>query len=475
MKPDAGLLPQPAPADKVPVKPKLAYGAGAFTAAWSEQSLGALANPIFVVMFGLSPSVLSIAGVVYRIWDGFTDLLIGWLSDNARTRWGRRRPFIFIGAILTGLWLPMMWMFDPAWSKTALALWMLGCFFGLYLFHAIWNIPWQSLLLEMTPDSTERTNVAAIRGYIGKTAAILPGWIWFFTQLPIFHHTGKIPDVLLGARWVTFAIGLLVIATGVLPALFVKERFYDEASRQAKVSMRDNLKFTLSNRPFVMLAIFTLLFMLGTNCKNSLAFFTTLYFVCGGDSQFAAKLTGLATTLTLVTGLAGIPLFQWLAHRFGKREALAAAMWITLTASISTLFFYTPRHPYLSILSAVLLSPAANGMWILIPSMNGDAADYDELHTGERREGAYSAVYSWVLKLAVSAATGLAGPLVELAGYKSELAVQPERVLLAMRLMLAVLPAVFILGAIFVLRYYTLDQARVLEVRAALEARRGKV
>jgi len=92
------------PNGEVPLREKLAYGLGSPLDGFAGGAVGAMTMPIFVMMFGVSPSVLSLVGILYKVWDAMTDVAAGWLSDNARTRWGRRRPFLFVGAIMTLLY-----------------------------------------------------------------------------------------------------------------------------------------------------------------------------------------------------------------------------------------------------------------------------------------------------------------------------------------------------------------------------------
>ncbi|MEI6034229.1 MAG: MFS transporter [Verrucomicrobiae bacterium] len=464
------------PNGEVPMREKLAYSIGSPVDGMAGGVVGNMTNPIFVMMMGVSPSILSLVGILYRVFDAFTDVAAGWISDNARTRWGRRRPFVFFGAILTGLWMPVIWFFPQGWPTGMLVTWMVGCWMVRDVFASGWNIPFQCLLLEMTSSAKERTNISAMRSYFGNAAGLLVGWVWFFTQLSVFNDaTGK-PDIILGARWVTAIFGGLVIAVGVLPAFFVKERFYHQAEKQAKVSLKDNFKFTFTNRPFVLLTIFTLLFTIGTSSKNGLAFFTKMYFVFGGDQKLAATVSGVESTITLFAGFIGIPVFQWIAKKYGNRNSLMTAMAIVSTASVSTIFTYTPSMPYLTVLTGILLAPATAGMWVVIPPMLGDIVDFDELRTGERREGSFSSIYSWQLKMAFALGGGLSGPLVELVGFRVAAGIhQPEHVIFLMRVLLSFIPLVFVGIAMILLWRFPLGRARMAEVNAELEKRRGTI
>lgn len=464
------------PNGEVPLREKLVYGLGSPLDGFAGGVVGAMTNPIFVMLMGISPSLLSLVGILYRVWDAITDIGAGWLSDNARTRWGRRRPFVFVGAIMTGLWMPVIWFFPQAWPTGLLVTWMVGCWMVRDVFASMYNIPMQCLLVEMTPSTKERTSISAIRSYFSNASALLIGWFWFFTQLSVFNDESGQPDVILGTRWVTSILGVLVILAGVLPAFFVKERFYHQAENQPKVSLKESFKFTFTNKPFILLVCFTLIFTIGTSSKNGLAFFTKVYFVFGGDTKLAATVAGLESTLTIIAAFLGIPVFQWLANKFGNKSALMVAMAIVSTASFSTLFTYTPTMPYLAILTGVLLAPATAGMWVVIPPMLGDIMDYDELRTRERREGSFSSIYSWQLKMAFAIGAGLSGPLVELVGFRIANGVhQPEEVIGRMRILLATIPFVLVAISMLLLWRFPLNRARMAEVNAELVRRRGTI
>lgn len=482
MEPPAKKEPEPhrhgdlGPNGEVPMREKLAYSVGSPVDGLASGVVGNMTTPIFVLLMGVSPSVLSLVGVLYRVFDAFTDVAAGWLSDNARTRWGRRRPFIFAGAICTGLWMPVIWFFPQGWPTGLLVTWMVGCWMVRDVFASGWNIPFQCLLLEMTPSAKERTNISAMRSYFGNAAGLLVGWVWFFTQLSVFNDASGKPDIILGARWITSIFAVVVIAIGVLPALFVKERFYHQAEKQPKVSLKDNFRLTFTNKPFVLLVFFTLLFTIGTSSKNGLAFFTKMYYVFGGDQKLAATVAGTESTITLFVGFLGIPIFQWIAKKYGNRNSLMTAMAIVSTASVSTLFTYTPAMPYLTILTGILLAPATAGMWVVIPPMLGDIVDFDELRTGERREGSFSSIYSWQLKMAFSIGGGLSGPLVELVGFRVAAGIhQPEHVIYLMRILLSFIPLVFVGIAMILLARFPLNRAKMAEVNAELVRRRGEV
>jgi GPH family glycoside/pentoside/hexuronide:cation symporter len=459
------------PKDRVPLGEKIAYGAGGASGALHTYADSGLLNPVFVVTCGISPAMMSLAALIYRLWDAVTDALMGWITDNTRTRWGRRKPYIVVGAFAMALSMPVIFFFDRSWSVSSITAWMIATSLLMFLFSTVWNIPYQCMLLEITPDSTERTNVAAWRAYFGKITTLVMAWVWYLTQLPVFNDAAGKPDILLGARWVICVIAVGVIFLGLLP-LFAQQRTHHARKSGLKLSLMENLRLTLTNRPFVILVLFSLLFTLGSQIKGGIDFYTRLYYVCGGDQKLASTISGFAGTIITFSGLAGIPVFQWVARKKGKIFALFLIMGIVFCASISTVFLYTPAMPYLSMLPGILIAPANTALWVLIPSMLGDVVDQDEVFTNERREGSFTSVYSWTYKLSLSSAAALSGPIVVLAGFDSSIGThQPENVLFNMRVLLVVVPAIFIGASIWLLSRYPLTTKRIEEIRVKLQSR----
>ena len=255
---------------------------------------------------------------------------------------------------------------------------------------------------------------------------------------------------------------------------FVRERFAHVSQKQARHSLWANMRMTFRNRPFLLLISITVLYSLGNNIDSTLNFFTIVYHACGGDTVLAAKINGFCGTASIIATILTLPFFRWYARRFGKHNTVVLTLGMLVLANLATLVFYTPSNPYLAIIPAIMTSPAIAGVWVILPSLTGDVVDYDELQTSERREGAFASIFSWILKLAWAVATGLAGPLVEWAGYRPELreAMPPEAVQ-NYRYLGALIPLIFLIPGMILAYRFPLTQARIDENRRLLEARRG--
>jgi len=477
VKPNKPARPQVSEKDRVPLKQKIAYAAGGLAEGIQDRFDNSVMNPVFVVGAGLSPIVMSTAGAFYRLYDAMTDLVMGWLSDNTRTRWGRRRPWVFVGAILMGLSMPLLFQFNPAWSVFYIAVWMIVFNLVIQTTQTIFGVPYQSLLIESTADTNERTNVAAWRGLVGLCVGLIVNWSWRLSQMEIFHVDGE-PDVLNGIKWLVTIAAVPVMLLGILPAIFMKERFYKEAREQSKVSIRENIKATSTNRPFLLLLAFLFVFVGGTGLHWGLVFYVKLFYVCQGDQLLASEIAGWQGSAQAIMAVAGIPAARSFALRIGKMKSVVLAMSLALAAYISTIFLMTPKAPYLSIVPFVMLGPVMSMIWVILPSMLGDVVDHDELTSHKRLEGAYSAVFGWTFKVSRTVSAIFAGPIVVWAGYEAakrhELA-QNLEVLTNMRVLLAILPTTFIALSAVILWFYPLSPAAVAENRRKLEEMRGEM
>ena len=465
------------PEDRVSIGTKLAYGAGGMATLFLGHLPKNLATPIFVVTMGLSPSVVGFAMLVFRFYEALINPLTGWISDNTRSRWGRRRPYLFVGSILSGLFLPLMWFVSPGWSPHAQIAWFVCTGLVLYTVCSVFAMPYESLNLELTPDYNERTSVTSYKAFFQKIAFMIVGWAWFITQLPYFTDpvTGK-HDALAGARALSVVVGLAIIGVGLLPAFFVKERFYGAVVKQAKISLGRSLKLTFGNKPFLLLSLMTVFFACSYYLSNFVQFYLRLYYVTKGDQALAAKIEGVQATLTMILGVASIPCFAWLAKRIGKTWTLMFGMALTLLGMVAKWWTYNPEYPWLSMVNAIILAPSLTGIWQIIPAMTADICDHDELRTGERREGAFASIFSLIVKVSFTLGLVLAGPLVEWCGLNVADGVnQTAATIITMRIADAIIPSALLIIAMLLLYRYPLSPGRMREIRADLETRRGVI
>jgi GPH family glycoside/pentoside/hexuronide:cation symporter len=382
------------------------------------------------------------------------------------------------GAILTGLTMPLMWWAPWGMSSTMTFAWLLVSGIIFYTCFTVWSMPYYSLHLEMTPDYDERTNITAYRAVPQQILQVLAGWILAGATLSIFSTAPDgSPNLVNGMRYISIGLAVVTVGLGVLPGIFVRERYYaKETSHQAKQKLLTSLKQTLKTRPFLLVVAIVFTNVFGYGMVSTLGFYVNAYYVCEGNIKLAATISGAKTTLLFAPNLLAIPVCTWLASRYGKKLILYLVATSSVVGNLSILIFYTPDHPWLQIIPPLLMSPIGVGMWLIIPAMLADVSDYDELATGVRREGSFSAVFSWTFKASTTLTAGIAGFILTLTGFDVNYgADQPAYVLRNLRLFYVFIPIVFLILNIICVSMYGLSRKRMMEIRAELEARRGRM
>lgn len=462
---------------KLARRTKVAYAMGGTADIFGHYLYNGLAGPVFNVFLGLTPSMVSMTRAAALLVDAASGMFFGWLSDNTRSRWGRRRPYVLFGSLLAGFGLPCLFMARASWSQNEI--------FGYMLVSAVLFAPmiaacdtaYQSLGAELTPDHDERTSVMAYKGVVQKVAgALMGGALWFATR-PVFNDpvTGQ-PDVARGATWAAGIGGGLIVLTGLANFLFVEERYYGKAKLQAQVNFVSMFVDAFRCRPYVILLGTTLAYMIPTVLVGSLGFYALTYHVFRGDMVAAAEITfynGICFTLFGLVGIAGV---GKISQRVGKKKALVASLLVGAAGFVATWWLYTPTNPWLSPLCSGLSGISNTAFWVLVPSMSADVVDYDELQSNKRREGVYHATFAGMMRVGMMLSMLIAGPLLELTGFDAQLGGdQDPDAILGIRYIFAVLPVVAIVFACFLIQLYPLTAERMSAIRSELEIKRGAI
>ncbi|WP_404425011.1 MFS transporter [Nibricoccus sp. IMCC34717] len=466
-----------APSDKIHWLAKLAFSTGGITDLYGHWVYNTLAMSVFNIYLGMPASDVGLALMITRLFDGIVDPVFGWLSDNTRTRFGRRRPYILVGSVLSGLALPAMFMASPNWNHDQM-FWFIVVSGLLYApLISCFNMPYQSLGAEMTPDYHERTSLMSWRAIVQKVAGMGLNGTRVIATLEVFNDaTGK-PNMLIGSQVACAIAGLLMIAAGLFNFFFVKERYYQAAQKQEKVSVGDAIRGALRNRPFLIVISIGLLFAGPTAMVAQLGYYTVVYHVQHGDLLAAAKLDAYGgIAYSILGGFLGVPITAWISRRIGKELTLK---WLLGTGAFSYLvswWMFTPAMPFLSVVCVGLQGLTATGVWVVLPSMVVDVVDYDEQRTRTRREGVYSSYFSWMLKLGISSSMYVSGKVLDWSGFNSALGGnQSPEALIGMRGAFALLPFIALMTGLVLMFFYGLSESKLSVIRAELEARRGKV
>ena len=446
--------------DKLPLRTKVLFSTGDLSTS----------IPLAIVMFfqlyfltdvaGLRPDYAAWAVGIGRIWDAVNDPLFGLISDRIRSRWGRRRVLLLFGAVPLGVSFAMMWIVPP-WEPLALTAYYAVAFMLFDTIFTAVHVGYNALTPEMTPDYDERSSLNGYRmvfSISGTLGAIILATVlgWFVTDLRLLYAV------------VGLGLGLVSIVPPLVVFRVTSERLHGEEQPEP-LPVQQAIKATLSNRPFwLVMGLYLLSWTTASILAAVLVYFANYYLrVPEQANYFVLVAQGAA--------IAFIPLWVWVARRLDKRRAfiLGTASWIVVLLGIS---FLGPDQVALAYLLAALAGSGIATAYVIPWSMVPDIIEYDEVQTGQRREGSYYAFASFFQKLATGAAIWSMGQALALTGYMTPtsgepLPVQPEAAVQAIRLFMGPVPVLLLVLAILFAWRYPISRERHRALRDQLAAR----
>jgi len=407
--------------DRIRFSQLAAYGAGGIIPIALFNIAGILVGLMGNISLGLSAFWLGAILIVPRLWDALSDPFIGHLSDNTRTRWGRRRPYLLVGGILVAVFFVVIWWIPKGdmvrtWfpSDTGFQWFQLGyILFSLLLFFTavnLFEIPHGALGMEMTTDYHERTRLFSAKSFVGNLFAMSTPWLFALASMEIFKGPGG--NEADGMRYVSLMIAAFLIPLSFWWFFKLREPGFVKAAAHEKTPFWQDMKRTAGNRNFIMLTLTIFTLAMGFNFVQLLGSYIPIFYVFGGDKVAGAYLLGINGTIWAITGVLAVFPLNWISPKLGKRNTLTIAILLMCLAQLSKIVCYNPLYPYLIIIPTVLLSVGMLFFFTLGSSMVGDICDEDELKTGYRAEGSFYSVFWWFIKMGSALASFVAGALI---------------------------------------------------------------
>lgn len=462
----------------VPMGQKIAFG------------VGMLANQMFPASLGIFMVVLVqnlgfpgwMWGIVYflpRVLDAVTDPIMGFISDNTRSVWGRRRQYVFLGAIVMGLAFSVMWQLYGDNSVNYNFIYFLLGSFAFYIGLTIFSVPYVAMGYEMSEDFHERTQIMAIAQWIGQWAWVIAPWFWVIMYEPSWFSSPEAATREL-AVWVAVIFSLCAM----VPAIFIpsKSTKNENFSPLTFNAIGDSLsqivrgfKEAFSSRPFRKLCISTFFIFNAFNTVAGFVFFIVVWYLFSGDAGAAGYWTPIFGSVgALVTTFIVIPIVAWMSRKIGKKNAFMVSQGIALIGYASLWFLFVPGKPWMFIFSLPFHSFGVGSLFVLMMSMTADVIDLDELNYGVRREGVFGAIYWYMVKFGFAIAGGLSGVILTVVGFDGNAAVQPEGAVDGLRMFFSGLPMLGTIAAMYLMHDYDVDEERANQIREELKKRKEK-
>jgi len=462
---------------KVPMTQKVAFG------------LGMLANQLFPAMLGIFMVILidklgfpgwmvSVIYFVPKLFDAITDPIMGFITDNTKSKWGRRRQYVIVGGILTGISFAFMWQLYASNSINFNFYYFLLVSLGFYLGITIFSVPFVAMGYEMSDDFHERTSIMATSQLIGQLAWVFAPWLWV-----IMYDVSFFPSAEEATRTLAVYGAIICTILAVIPGIFIKSKSTLNENYEPLTVANAGRSFDLIIQgfrealvivPFRKLCIATFFIFNAFNTTAGFSFFIIKYYVFPGDGQ------GIWPTLygcvgAIFTTVLIIPIVAYMSKVMGKQKAFIWSQSLSILGYASLLFLFVPGKPYLFLIALPFISFGIGSLFTLMMSMTSDVIDIDELNTGKRREGIFGAIYWWMVKFGLAIAGGLTGLILWYIDFNSGAATQTYETMFELRMFFSAIPVIGTLFALWAMWDYDINEEKSHEIRAQLEKKKAGI
>ena len=443
---------------------KIAFGMGMLGNQMFPAALG-IFMVVLIQNLGFNPLLYGVIAFIPRLIDAITDPLMGFISDNTKSKYGKRRVYIFVGAILTGISFILMWQLFAENGVTYNFWYFLIFSILFYLGITIFSIPYVALGYEMSEDFHERTRIMATAQLIGQLAWVIAPWIWVIIYDPTIFS-----DAASGTRQLSVYIGVACMLLAITPAIFIKsESTIDDKNLipinssnigKSLINIIYMFKDAYANIPFRKLCIATFLIFNSFQTIAAFSFFIIVHYLFLGDAGAAGIWPTLHGSVgAIITTIIVIPIVSKLAQKIGKRKTFLISQSISIVGYILFWFLFIPGKPYMFLFALPFFSFGIGGLFTLMMSMTADVCDYEELRNGlPRKEGVFGAIYWWMVKLGTAIAGLFAGIIMWYVGFNPSDAIQTAESLTGLRFFYSFIPICGTLLAIYVMRDYNIRE-----------------
>jgi glycoside/pentoside/hexuronide:cation symporter, GPH family len=408
---------------------------------------------------GINPAIAGLALMVGKLtWDALNDPLFGYWSDRTRSRFGRRRIYMLIGAVPLGIAACIMFSLPKGLSGVGAFFAVLLTFWLVDTFHTMTTVPYYALTPEMTRDYNERASLTSIRmvfsvfGYIlgAASTTLLAG---------LFKGAGLNLQQAWSATGAIF--GVIAITTTLVTTLSVKEK-PELAGEPSQLPPVKAVFTSFKNKPFLILMIAFILSSFSFTVLTALVPYFIQY-----QLNMGSQVSFVLLVMLVTIGIFLVPA-KLISDRINKGPAYALGLFIASLAIITSFFFPRGATPLIYVVAAVA-GMGFSAQWVFPWSMLPDVIEYDEKMTGERREGIYYGLWAFLSKFTGALGVAVSGWALGLFGYIPN-AEQTVHALFGIRLFFAVVPAVVILISLPFLIWYPITRQKHAALVAELAA-----
>jgi glycoside/pentoside/hexuronide:cation symporter, GPH family len=460
--------------EKLTFSTKMAYGAGDLGPAITAMILLTFLSPFLTNVAHLSPGLAGQSQLVGKIWDAINDPIVGMMSDRGnlfgekvKQRWGRRYPWMLVGAIPFGLFFFLQWLV-PFGVENQLGLFAFYTLISILFntFYTVVNLPYTALTAELTQDYDERTSLSSFRFTFsigGSILALLIALAAFSLKI-----SAQSQYLLIGGLCAT--ISILPIFWSVFGTRRQARLNAEPQDELAAMGWLEQMQSALANKPF----LYVIGIYLSSWFSLQLTSAVIPYFVV---NYMGLNDQGVTLVLLAVQGTALSMLSVWskLAQKLGKKTVYVIGMVLWIFAQAG-LFLLQPGQVGLMYGLAVLAGLGVSTAYLVPWSMLPDVIELDELNTGRRREGFFYSFMVFSQKICLGFAVALMLQSLQATGFKPPVdniaQVQSPEVLMALRWSIGPIPTISLICGLICAYFYPITKERHQQTLLALAERK---
>ncbi|MDR3216888.1 MAG: MFS transporter [Clostridiaceae bacterium] len=391
---------------KISLKERFSFALGDFFGGGA----GSLVTTVYVVYLalnGLSPGLAASIAMVAKIWDAITDPLMGVLSDNTRTRFGRRRPYIFAGGLLVILSFALMFLplygMNNMWGKYVI---YLLAYLAFSTVSTVISVPYSALLTEMTGSHEERNKITTLRLVVSMVSAAVSAGVPILLVESLRSNSVSIQ---MFSILMIFGFGILYAVPLIITAVNTKERL-PVPKEKSKFSIREFVK-PLKLKPFVRLV---LMYLTAFVCMDLI---TTNIVYMANYGLSVSYTAFILLAVIMVSYALTIPLHHKLMKTRSKVFLFRAGIPLYIAGIIFLCLYPANWNDWFLLPIAAAIGVGMSGCqlmpWYIFP----DIVDLGELKFNERNAGSFSGIMTFIRKSTAAIAIGISGWVLELSGF----------------------------------------------------------
>lgn len=469
------------PATTLSFKEKLCYGLGDVSNGLAVSSVSVWFLYYLTDVAGLGAFLAGVAVTVGRLWDAVTDPIMGWITDHTKSRWGKRLPYLLFGAIPYAISYAALWVVPEFENERSTFIYITLALLVFNTCLTVVFVPYTSLTAAITNSYDERTSLTGFRMVSSQVAFLLGAslpplivtWSTSETMLAVNDFFGSWAGTARQGHAIQAILFGFIMVASVWTTFFGTTERDIEEPKEEKETTTSPLSYASSileelwgNRPFFL----SVLILLLANTAATLAAVNLPYYleyVLLMPDQRASILFTL-----FLSAILSVPMWVKAAKRFGKAETFRVAMlcYVALFCVMPFLGGDTGSFIYvLSVFIGFFHAAAITLPWAIVP----DVVEFDELKSGQRREGLFYGGTTFSYKAATGIAFLLSTAVLELSGYVANQAQTPLADS-AIRFLIGPLPALVLILASYLALRYPLTKQRHLKILDELAQRKAK-